>query len=197
MDKENKKFTYLMCDGSLYKIGTSKHPEQRLKELKTANPYIELICFGYGVSEKYLHEMFFQKRRKGEWFDLSDSNLQKCKRLIIDGETSLESHYKKSEERFNNYIETGKYESYTLSDQVIKSNISAKKQSVDLNKKYKINFGKYSGRKITTMTSDEEYDYCVWFLKEYSATLSGNAKKKDRKYKAFSWWVRVGYKQYM
>ena len=24
-----------------------------------------------------------------------------------------------------------------------------------------------------------------------------NQKKKDRKYKAFSWWVRLGYKQYI
>lgn len=47
------------------------------------------------------------------------------------------------------------------------------------------------------MTSDEEYDYCVWLLNSYASTLSGNQKKKDRKYKAFSWWVRLGYKQYI
>ena len=151
-----------MCDGSLYKIGTSKHPKTRLKELRTANPYIELICFGKGVTEKYLHEMFFQKRKKGEWFDLSDTNLKKCKRLIVDGETSLEEHYKKRDDNYKKYYETGEYTSYTLSDKDIKNNISAKKQSVDLNKRYKINFGKYIGRKIITMTSDEEYDYCVW-----------------------------------
>lgn len=186
-----------MCDGSLYKIGTSKHPKTRLKELRTANPYIELICFGKGVTEKYLHEMFFQKRKKGEWFDLSDTNLKKCKRLIVDGETSLEEHYKKRDDNYKKYYETGEYTSYTLSDKDIKNNISAKKQSVDLNKRYKINFGKYIGRKIITMTSDEEYDYCVWLLNSYASTLSGNQKKKDRKYKAFSWWVRLGYKQYI
>mgnify|MGYP003606107058 FL=1 len=192
-----EKFTYLMCDGNLYKIGTSKHPKTRLKELRTANPYIELICFGKGVTEKYLHEMFFQKRKKGEWFDLSDTNLKKCKRLIVDGETSLEEHYKKRDDNYKKYYETGEYTSYTLSDKDIKNNISAKKQSVDLNKRYKINFGKYIGRKIITMTSDEEYDYCVWLLNSYASTLSGNQKKKDRKYKAFSWWVRLGYKQYI
>ena len=36
-------YTYVIFDGELYKIGKSKKPESRCKQLKTANPKCELI----------------------------------------------------------------------------------------------------------------------------------------------------------
>ena len=198
MEEQNGKLTYLMCDGNLYKIGKSRDPEKRVKEIKTANPYAELVCYGSGVTEKYLHILFFQKRKRGEWFNLSESDLNKCKRLIIEGESNKGERFfgkEKPELDIDGRKITSKY--CTLSDSTLKSRIEATKESVDLNKKYKISFGKHTNTKLVDMTSDSEYDYCVWFLESYSKTLSKGQKRKDRKYKAFSWWVRVGYKEYM
>lgn len=201
-NKEEKKeiLTYLITDGNLYKIGKSIDPEKRFKQLKTANPYIEMVCYGNGVSEAYLHSLFFQKRKSGEWFDLSDENLQKCVRLISEGEKNTFGELKYKKKRFIN--SDGKIVicdmiTWNLTDQEIKDSVDSKKHSIDLNKKYVINFGKYKNTKIIDMVTQEQYEYCEWFLDTYSKTLSKNAKKKDRKYKAFSWWVRLGYKEHL
>ena len=66
------KQTYLAYDGINYKIGTSVNSESRISNCKTANPNIELLAFGYGVSEKELHTQYDEKRVDREWFDLED-----------------------------------------------------------------------------------------------------------------------------
>ena len=40
-------------DSDLFKIGISKYPEKRLKQLQTGNPHILKILFTFKVSEKY------------------------------------------------------------------------------------------------------------------------------------------------
>jgi|SRR6056300_268762 predicted GIY-YIG superfamily endonuclease len=59
--------------GSL-KIGRSKNPERRLKQLQTGSPYKLKLIFAAeskGHMEKPLHERLkrFKERRRGEWFD--------------------------------------------------------------------------------------------------------------------------------
>lgn len=199
---KNKKLTYLMYDGRLYKIGESVNPQKRLKTLKTANPFCELVCYGDGVSEKYLHKMFFQKRRNREWFELDDENLEKVKRLIKEGETQEgewigNAEYESIEingVKFKGKKKSGKW--FTLSDREIARNVAAKQHSVELNKKYVIKYGKHKGKKIVDMTSPEEFQYCKWYFKEKFSDISKNQKKKDREYKAFSWWIRIGYNKY-
>ena len=57
-----------------FKIGRSKHPEKRLKQLQTGSPYklkLILVLENEGRQEKSLH-MRFPKADitcKGEWFD--------------------------------------------------------------------------------------------------------------------------------
>ena len=73
-----KQLTYVMKAGKLHKIGRSKSPSFRLKNLKTANPNIELllVCDEEEVSEKALHTMFKSKRLgSGEWFELSEADI--------------------------------------------------------------------------------------------------------------------------
>ena len=56
----------------MIKIGRSKDPQKRLKQLQTGNPNkLKLIaCFeGLGWREKLLHEELQMFRKKGEWFD--------------------------------------------------------------------------------------------------------------------------------
>jgi hypothetical protein len=57
-----------------FKIGRSKHPEKRLRQLQTGSPYklkLILVLENEGVYEKSLHNLFPKReiRCKGEWFD--------------------------------------------------------------------------------------------------------------------------------
>lgn len=190
---KKEKYTYLMTDGRLFKIGQSVNPEGRLKTLKTGNPHIELITYGNGVTEKYLHEFLFRDRIVLEWFDLAEDKIENIKNLINKGESGRKKGNVKIETIEINGIKfknkrTGKY--FALSDSEKKRISDGVRKSEDLSKKYIINFGKYNGTKITEMTSDEQYDYCVWIYNRMKEELSTNKKKKSRKYKAFSWAVK-------
>ena len=71
---ENKTiYSYLMEDktNNIYKIGRSKDPVNRLKNIKTANPYVKLIGVSF-IEEKYLHQLYFKYRIVGEWFSFPD-----------------------------------------------------------------------------------------------------------------------------
>lgn len=189
---KKEKYTYLMTDGRLFKIGESVNPEKRLNTLKTGNPHIQLIIYGCGVTEKYLHDFLFRDRVILEWFDLTEEKIENVKRLIEFGESGRKKGDAKIETIEINGIKfkgkrTGKY--FSLSDSEKKRNSDGVKKSEELSKKYVINFGKYNGTKIIDMVSDEQYDYCVWLYNKMKNEMSTNEKKKSRKYKAFSWLV--------
>lgn len=71
---------YVMIDKNTgyYKIGKSKKPQFREKTLQSEKPTIEMLFTHEGrcSDEKALHEMFKEKRIRGEWFDLSGSDLK-------------------------------------------------------------------------------------------------------------------------
>ena len=58
-----------------FKIGRSKHPARRLKQLQTGNPNklkVVLVLENQGHREKMLHNRinrWVQKKSKGEWFE--------------------------------------------------------------------------------------------------------------------------------
>jgi hypothetical protein len=60
------------------KIGRSKNPQQRLKQLQTGSPFrlkILLILEGKGSIEKQLHRRLNEYKQdcKGEWFDFNST----------------------------------------------------------------------------------------------------------------------------
>jgi hypothetical protein len=70
---------YLITDSQYTKIGISKHPEKRLKQLQTAHPQPLTIIFEKETKnarklEKFLHKILWQYRVKynSEWFLISD-----------------------------------------------------------------------------------------------------------------------------
>ena len=74
-------YVYVMECASVYKIGVSKHPEYRRKELNE-RPYPLRIVLksrltenAYNI-EKDLHEFFDCKRVEGEWFTLDKNDLE-------------------------------------------------------------------------------------------------------------------------
>ena len=66
-------YSYLIEDttNNLYKIGKSNDPINRLKNIKTSNPYVKLIGVSF-LKEKYLHELYFKYRIVVEWFNFKD-----------------------------------------------------------------------------------------------------------------------------
>lgn len=66
-----------------HKIGHSKSLLDREKTLQSEKPTIELVEAWEGVLsyEKYLHERYKDKRVRGEWFDLSESEVSEILEL--------------------------------------------------------------------------------------------------------------------
>lgn len=86
------KYVYLIqsLENSYYKIGISKNPQRRIKQLQTGNSsklkLIEIYPSHHAnVIEKTLQRRYSHLRKEGEWFDLSLLNeisfKDECKKL--------------------------------------------------------------------------------------------------------------------
>lgn len=73
-----------------YKIGVAKSPNNRLKQLQTANPFNLLLIEMYETEnaykiEKTLHRYFSHLKKEGEWFSFSISEeldfIENCKKI--------------------------------------------------------------------------------------------------------------------
>jgi len=76
-DKFTKVYVMIDKNTGYYKIGRSSNPLKREKTLQSEKPTIELL-FHHDArisNEKELHDMFNNKRVRGEWFDLNGSDL--------------------------------------------------------------------------------------------------------------------------
>lgn len=73
--------TYLMYDKhtGFYKIGKSYDPKFREKTLMSVKPTIELIWSCRQDIERYLHSKYADKRVRGEWFQLSEKEIEEIK----------------------------------------------------------------------------------------------------------------------
>jgi len=78
-------YVYLLrADNGLIKIGKTKSLKNRLDHFTVKLPY-ELHLIGvvkserYGEIERELHDRFHNKRKRGEWFDLSEKDIEAIK----------------------------------------------------------------------------------------------------------------------
>ena len=78
-------YVYLMKDkrNGYHKIGISKEPKYREKTLQSEQPAIEMVCNKRYPSRKIaeaieaaLHKAYAEQRVRGEWFNLSDIDVQ-------------------------------------------------------------------------------------------------------------------------
>lgn len=74
-------YIYLIRCGAFHKIGLAKDAHKRLSGLKTSSPFeMELVkkwrCKRPVTIEGYLHERFKKFRVRGEWFNLSQVDVQ-------------------------------------------------------------------------------------------------------------------------
>jgi T5orf172 domain. len=90
-NKSTECYVYLMKDtaNGRYKIGMSKKPEYREKTLQSEKPEITLVCSKKYNSrdearktEKELHQRFKSNRIRGEWFNLSVSDVENVRRYL-------------------------------------------------------------------------------------------------------------------
>lgn len=86
------KYIYLIqsLDNGYYKIGVSKNPLKRLKQLKTGNSSELKLIYTYPSKyahkiEKTIHNLFLYSKKEGEWFDICISEVttfnDKCKKI--------------------------------------------------------------------------------------------------------------------
>jgi hypothetical protein len=86
------KYIYLIqsLENSYYKIGVSKHPKKRIKELQTGNASELRLVDTYQSEyankiEKTLQRRYSHLQKEGEWFDMGISNevsfVQECKKI--------------------------------------------------------------------------------------------------------------------
>ena len=82
-DQDRSGFVYVIEDtGSGYfKIGMSRDPVKRFEQIQPVLPFETLITCTFEVEDRYaaesfLHRRFSGKRAKGEWFDLSEEDLE-------------------------------------------------------------------------------------------------------------------------
>jgi hypothetical protein len=85
--KEGVGHVYVIRDKNFYKIGSTKNLVDRMKNYNTHNPneiVLELyrLVNNYQTLEKLLHETFSAKRVRGEWFELTSSDLDEIQKIM-------------------------------------------------------------------------------------------------------------------
>jgi hypothetical protein len=86
------RYVYLIqsLEDGYYKIGVSKHPNKRIKELNTGNASKLKLVDTYQSKfaekiERTLQRRYTHLRKEGEWFDMSISNevsfCQECQKI--------------------------------------------------------------------------------------------------------------------
>jgi len=77
---------FLRADNGLFKIGMTKELNKRIKQLGIQLPYELQLVHAIGTDERchveeYFHLRFAQKRVRGEWFALTDSDIVDIQRI--------------------------------------------------------------------------------------------------------------------
>jgi hypothetical protein len=77
------------CEGIYYKIGVSQSdPFSRLSSLQTGNPFEIRFVWCVYVSDRYMvesviHSYFDDKRVRGEWFELTDTDVRLANKFAL------------------------------------------------------------------------------------------------------------------
>ncbi|MFW5847331.1 MAG: GIY-YIG nuclease family protein [bacterium] len=102
---EKEIYLIMSIDEGYYKIGISKNPQKRLKQLQTASSSkLNLIetykSHRYSKIEKALHRLFNHGSKIGEWFDLDIVDVNKFKEYCM----TIDNNLSVLEEHNNNFI---------------------------------------------------------------------------------------------
>ena len=83
--KQPAHFVYVLKCNGLYKIGRSRDPQWRVRQLQTGAAHPIDVVFTirtrqHGL-ERALHQRFSSLRKRGEWFELNDAHLDWIRNL--------------------------------------------------------------------------------------------------------------------
>lgn len=74
-----------------HKIGMSNNPKYREKTLRSEEPEVEIVEARKFMTRKLakelenqLHEMYSDKRIRGEWFDLNPKEINEIKQILTE-----------------------------------------------------------------------------------------------------------------
>ena len=97
-DKLNKKlnakgYLYFVRFGNIVKIGSTLNIDNRMSQLIVGNPFVQLSRLlylkGYELAERKFQDYFKRYNVLGEWYNISDSQIEQAKSDIIKGEIEL------------------------------------------------------------------------------------------------------------
>jgi len=76
-------------NGGLYKIGFSKRFRKRLSQIRSGIPYkVDVVCIIGSTKpnelESFLHAYFKEKKHKGEWFNLDNTEISSLLRIATE-----------------------------------------------------------------------------------------------------------------
>ena len=143
---------YFIYDGRNYKIGKSVNPEKRLKEIKTSNYRANLIAYSEYIPEKFLHEVFAHRNVGGEWFNLLDSEIEVITKMMsLKDKISTEALMRMCARQIRR-------NKPTRNDIKVVNVIKEKRKLL----KVKLTFGKYNGKYVSEMISEQERKYLFW-----------------------------------
>lgn len=82
-------YVYFLKDSmtGLIKVGRSRNVKQRKSEIDTSSPtkttlLHEIYCRDCHLAEKHFHNFFAAKHRRGEWFALTDRDMEAIKQIL-------------------------------------------------------------------------------------------------------------------
>lgn len=75
-------FIYFIDCGGHIKIGSTFDLKSRLTSIQTSNP--SPISHNHGQVEKALHEIFHDAHIRGEWYNLTEQDIDRIKAVSID-----------------------------------------------------------------------------------------------------------------
>lgn len=92
-------FVYLLKSGEYYKIGCTKQVGRRLAEISPCMPFETILICSIKTEdmqalEASLHQEFADKRVKGEWFQLSEQDIQAIKERGKEKRENLQNPFK-------------------------------------------------------------------------------------------------------
>lgn len=99
--KSNKQSRNALREASIYflqdqftkwiKIGMSRDLKSRIKSHRTANPTVKLLFYfdGVEVDEKIIHNYFSKKWMQGEWFELSNNDLNRLHEMLKENNKQI------------------------------------------------------------------------------------------------------------
>lgn len=83
-NKEQKTYLIYNVNTNMYKIGRSNDPSRREATLQSEEPQLKLISTCEENIEKFLHKKYKSKRVRGEWFILTQQDVDEIIEIFRD-----------------------------------------------------------------------------------------------------------------